>query len=79
METEVIFLVRESPKGGYEAKALGHAIFTEANTTDELRAMIMDAVQCHFDENEHPQIICLHFVKKGKYSRLKRPLKECDD
>jgi hypothetical protein len=37
METEIIFIVRESPEGGYEAEALGHAIFTEADTIDELR------------------------------------------
>ncbi len=64
METEIIFLVRESPEGGYEAEALGHAIFTEADTLEELRDMVIDAVQCHFDENERPRIIRLHFVKE---------------
>jgi hypothetical protein len=29
---EIIFLVQESPEGGYEAQALGEAIFTEAET-----------------------------------------------
>ena len=28
--TEIIFEVEESPEGGFEARALGHAIFTEA-------------------------------------------------
>jgi hypothetical protein len=32
METEIIFLVKESPEGGYEAKAVSHSIFTEADT-----------------------------------------------
>ncbi|MGY4706873.1 hypothetical protein ACVNPS_03840 [Candidatus Bipolaricaulota sp. J31] len=32
MEREIIFIVEESPEGGYEAHALGHAIFTEADT-----------------------------------------------
>lgn len=64
MVSEIIFLVRESPEGGYEAEALGHAIFTEADTLEELRAMIVDAVQCHFDEDERPRIIRLHFVKE---------------
>jgi hypothetical protein len=62
METEIVFFVLESPEGGYEAEALGHAIFTEADAIDELRVTIMDAVQCHFDETERPQIIRLHFV-----------------
>jgi hypothetical protein len=64
METEIIFIVRESPEGGYEAEALGHAIFTEADTLEELKAMVIDAVHCHFDENERPRIIRLHFVKE---------------
>ncbi len=30
--SEVIFLVEEAPEGGYTARALGEAIFTEAET-----------------------------------------------
>ncbi len=41
METEIVFLVRESPEGGYEASASGHAIFTEADTLEELKAIVM--------------------------------------
>lgn len=33
---EIIFIVEDSPEGGYEARALGHSIFTEAETIDEL-------------------------------------------
>ncbi len=64
MTSEIIFLVRESPEGGYEAEALGHAIFTEADSLDELKSMIIDAVQCHFGEDERPRIVRLHFVKE---------------
>ena len=31
---EIIFQIDEAPEGGYTAKALGHAIFTEADTLD---------------------------------------------
>jgi len=48
-ETEVIFSLRESPEGGYEARALRHSIFTQAETMQELRANVEDAVRCHFD------------------------------
>ena len=48
MSKEIIFLVEEAPEGGYVAQALGHSIFTEADTWDELRAAVQDAVQCHF-------------------------------
>ena len=62
-ESEIIFLVQESPEGGYEAKALGYAIYTQADTLDELRAMLRDAVRCHFDEADRPRLIRLHLVR----------------
>jgi len=61
---EIIFLIEESPEGGYEAKALGHSIFTEADSMDELKVMIKDAVKCHFEIAEMPKMIRLHFVKE---------------
>ena len=63
MEKEIIFLVEEAPEGGYQARALGHAIFTEADTFDELKAMVQDAVHCHFKAEEKPPLIRLHMVK----------------
>ncbi|MDM8009195.1 MAG: 2-oxoisovalerate dehydrogenase [Phycisphaerae bacterium] len=61
---EVIFLVEEAPEGGYTARALGEAIFTEAETLDELRANVREAVECHFDANNRPKIIRLHMVRE---------------
>lgn len=61
--TEIIFAVEESPEGGYEARALGHPIFTQAETMEELRDMVQDAVRCHFDESNRPPVIRLHIVK----------------
>lgn len=52
MNNEIIFLVQSSPEGGYEAQALSHSIYTEADTLDELREMIKDAVHCHFEETD---------------------------
>ncbi|GIV60600.1 MAG: 2-oxoisovalerate dehydrogenase E1 subunit beta [Rhodothermaceae bacterium] len=64
MQNEIIFLVSESPEGGFEARALGHSIYTEADTEDELRAMVRDAVACHFDASERPSMIRLHYVRE---------------
>lgn len=61
--TEIIFEVEESPEGGFEARALGHAIFTAADTLDALREMVRDAVRCHFDPETAPRMIRLHLVK----------------
>lgn len=60
MEKEIIFLVEETPEGGYQARALGHAICTEADTFEELKTMALDAVQCHFEPEEMPRLIRLH-------------------
>jgi hypothetical protein len=64
MEKEVIFVVEESPEGGYQAKALGHSIFTEAESFEELKKMVQDAVVCHFDEKERPKVVRLHMVRE---------------
>jgi hypothetical protein len=64
MPNEIIFVVAESPEGGYEAKALNDAIFTEADSFEELKVAVRDAVRCHFEEKERPAIIRLHFVKE---------------
>jgi hypothetical protein len=61
--SEIIFAVEESPEGGYEARALGHPIFTQAETLDELKAMLRDAVACHFDAADKPRVIRLHWTK----------------
>lgn len=60
---EIIFLVEEAAEGGYNAKALGEAIFTEGDTLEELRNNIKEAVECHFDEGQIPKLIRLHIVK----------------
>jgi hypothetical protein len=70
MSSEIIFEVIESPEGGFEAKALGYSIFTQADNHDELRTMIKDAVRCHFEDitEEKPKIIRLHWVSRLLYN-----------
>ncbi len=60
---EVIFLVEESLEGGYTAKGVGVSIFTQAETILELRDVVKDAVNCHYDDADKPGLIRLHFVK----------------
>ena len=61
--SEIIFSVQESPEGGFEARALGYSIFTQADSFDELKTMLRDAVACHFSEDSKPRVIRLHMVK----------------
>lgn len=60
---EIIFQVEEAAEGGYTARALGQAIFAEADSLEELRENVRDAVRCHFDEGTSPRVIRLHFVR----------------
>jgi hypothetical protein len=60
---EIIFLVEDSAEGGFQARALGHSIFTCGNSMEELKSMVRDAVKCHFDDDEMPKIIRLHLVR----------------
>ncbi len=62
-DSEIIFAVEESPEGGYEARALGYSIYTEAETLEELKTVIRDAVECHFEAEAKPHVIRLHWVK----------------
>jgi hypothetical protein len=62
MENEIVFLAEESPEGGFQAKALGHEIYTEADNYKELRTMVREAVQCHFEPADRPRVIRLHRV-----------------
>lgn len=60
---ELIFEIRDAEEGGFYARALGHSIFTEANTWDELRANVLEAVALHFDEAaDRPRLVQLRHV-----------------
>lgn len=60
---EIIFIIEESKEGGFEARALGHSIFTEAEDVVSLKKEIRDAVLCHFEKEKMPKLIRLHLVK----------------
>lgn len=70
-ESELIFEVREDElDAGYTARALGHSIFTEADTMEELRANVREATDAFFDETmEAPKVIRLHFVRDELLAR----------
>lgn len=62
--SELIFMVEDSPEGGYLARAVGESIFTEGETLEELRVMVLDAVRCHFDAENMPSLVHLRFVRE---------------
>ena len=62
--SEIIFLVEEAGEGGYTARAASDSIFTEADTLDELRKNVREAVDCHFEDGQAPKLIRLHIVRE---------------
>jgi hypothetical protein len=61
---ELIFEIRDAEEGGFYARVLGHSIFTEAETWDELRANVLEAVSQHFeDATTRPRLVQMHYVK----------------
>ena len=63
MAKEIIFLVEETPEGGYIARALGHSICTEADSLVTLKKRVQAATRCHFEAREMPRVIRLRTVK----------------
>ena len=56
MDSEIIFEVSDDEvDGGYSANALGFGIHTQAETIEQLRDNIREAVECYFDTaSVHP-------------------------
>ena len=64
LDAEIVFQVRESPDGGYSARAVGYNIFTQGDDWENLKYMLRDAVLCYFEEGEEPKVIRVHMVQK---------------
>lgn len=61
---ELIFEIRDAEEGGYYARALGQSIITQADTWDELRANVIEAVSLHFEDAAiRPRLLQMHYVK----------------
>jgi hypothetical protein len=51
-------------KAGFMPALLGHAIFTKAETWEDLRANVLDAVSLHFEDLEaRPSLVRMHYVR----------------
>ena len=62
---ELVFSVTQEADGGFVAECLSEAIFTQADSWEELKQMVADAVQGHlFDQPEKAKSqIRLHLVR----------------
>jgi hypothetical protein len=60
---ELIFEVSQEADGGFVAECLTEAIFTQADTWDELRLNVREAVEAYFFDRLAPTAIRLHLVR----------------
>ncbi len=60
---EIVFSVYQENDGGFVAECLSHDIFTQADSWDELRANVQEAVNGYFFDQPKPKRIRLHLVR----------------
>ena len=60
---ELVFEVGQDADGGFTAEAIGESIFTQADSWDELRANVKEAVQAFYFDSEPPTSIRLRLVR----------------
>ncbi|HMP71857.1 MAG TPA: 2-phospho-L-lactate guanylyltransferase [Kiritimatiellia bacterium] len=60
---EIIFEVSQEQDGGFVAECLTEAIFTQADSWDELRINVRDAVSSFYFDTTCPRQIRLHLVR----------------
>jgi predicted RNase H-like HicB family nuclease len=70
---EITFQIEEDfEDGGYVAEAYtsdNEHIITQGDTIDELKAMIKDALECHFENSlDMPHQVILQFIRKEVFA-----------
>jgi hypothetical protein len=63
----LLFHVTDAPEGGFTARAADEPIFTEADSVEELKDAIRDAVRCHFGENR-PAMVTIVQVRHESFA-----------
>jgi hypothetical protein len=61
--SEIIFEVTQEADGGYVAEAIGESIFTEADTWEQLRTNVKEAVAAFYFDQPAPTRVRLHLVR----------------
>ena len=60
---DLVFEVIQEADGGFVAECLTESIVTQADTWEELRANVKDAVEGYFFDGPKPRSIRLHLVR----------------
>jgi hypothetical protein len=60
---EIVFEIAQDSDGGFTAEAIGESIFTQADSWDELRINVREAVQAFYFDSILPRSIRLRLVR----------------
>ena len=60
---EIVFSVAQEADGGFVAECLSHDIFTQADTWEEVRANVREAVAAYFFDQPKPTTVRLHLMR----------------
>ena len=60
---ELVFEVTQEGDGGFVAEALGESIFTQADSWDELRSNVREAVKAFYFDQPAPARLRLRLVR----------------
>ena len=60
---ELDFEIVQEADGGFTAEALGESIFTQADSWEELKANVREAVQAFYFDSIAPASIRLHLIR----------------
>jgi hypothetical protein len=63
-DAELVFVVEQAAEGGFVARAIGTSIFTQADSLEQLRDAVREAVACHFGEGLGPRSIRLRIMRE---------------
>lgn len=61
---ELVFEVTQEADGGYVAESLGEGVITQADTWEELRRNVREAVEAYFLDSTPPKHIRLHLLRR---------------
>jgi Zn-finger protein len=60
---ELVFEVTQENDGGYTAECLNENIFTQADTWEDLRKNVREAVSAFYFDRQMPSTVRLHLVR----------------
>ena len=65
---EIVFEVTQEADGGFFAEALGYAIFTQADSWEELYDNAKEAVSVHFFDEPGDYMVRLQFTRNEVFA-----------